>query len=457
MRRARRSTALVRRSVLWGLALLLAGCAAQMHPDFENVYRRYDVPEELVAKVRENFRRYGLVAADVTRDRLGRLQLAGRYANEDEVDRAFVIAQNVVGLQATSMVYPTDVREKAWERSTSAAFERFIERQRPPASDQDAQRAASSRPQSASGVPQGANDRPAARKFALVVGIGRFRDPKVPPLPGAEKDASTLAALLLAQGGYRPSEVAVLRDAQATNTAVRAQLRRLAQEPGPADTVFVFIASHGLQPIPDPRVPNVRKYPVLVYDSNTSSPVAMHDTALHDTHLIELVRHSRARQIVVVVDTCYSGNVFAGLPELQLGGTASERFIRRVNGGELDRDAIGETALARRWAPRSDPAAAPQGGAARVSLMSASGPGEESTESDGVLPAPSGRRFDGGVFTQSFAEGLRMFEGDVSQAFGYSQVFVSLFVREKTRGRAGQTPQILKRPEGASINLFGRG
>ncbi len=147
--------------ILWGLALLLAGCAAQMHPDFENVYRRYDVPDELVARVRENFRRYGLVAADVTRDRLGRLQLAGRYANEDEVDRAFVIAQNVVGLQATSMVYPTDVREKAWERSTSAAFERFIERQRPPASNQDAERAASSRPQSVSGVPQGANDRPA--------------------------------------------------------------------------------------------------------------------------------------------------------------------------------------------------------------------------------------------------------------------------------------------------------
>ena len=430
-------TGRTRRFVLGGLALLLAGCAAKMHQDFENVYQRYQVPDELVAKVRENFRRFGLGAADVSRDRLGRLQLAGRYANEDEVDRAFVIVQNLVGLQATSMVYPTDVREKAWEQATSQAFERFIQRQRPAPPARDI-------------VPPA----PGGRKFALIIGVGQFSDPRVPALPGAEKDASTLDALLRMQGGYRSTDVVVLRNAQATRAAIRVQLVRLAQEPGPADTVFVFIASHGVQPIPDPRFPDVRKYPVLAYDSRTSSPVAMYDTALHDTHLIDLVKNSRAREVVVVVDTCFSGNVFARVPDLQLGGAASERFIRGVNGGDLDRDAVSAAALARRWVANPAGAAAPGEGGVRMSLMSASGPGEESQESGGVLPAPSGRRFEGGVFTQSFSEGLRIYRGDVSEAFAYSQAFVSLFVREKSRGRAGQTPQILVRPDGASINLF---
>lgn len=450
----------VRRWILRGLALLLAGCAAQMHPDFENVYERYNVPEELVVKARENFSRFGLKGADVMRDRLGRLQLAGRYENEDEVDRAFVIVQNLVGLQATSMVYPTEVRVKAWEQATAQAFERFIQRQRPAPAAQAPSPGGSSQAGVTHPAPTaspGAPGAPKGRKFALIVGIGKFSDPDVPPLPGAEKDASTLAALLLAQGGYEPSEIAVLRNAQATRAGIRAQLKRLAQEPGPADTVFVFIASHGLQPIPDPRVPNVRKYPVLAYDSRTSSPVAMHDTALHDTHLIELVRSSRAGEVVVVVDTCFSGNVFSKLPDVQLGGAASEKFIRRVNGGELDRDAVGANALARRWVPQPAGSVGPQAGTVRISLMSASGPGEESRESDGVLPAPSGRPFDGGLFTQSFAEGLRIYRGDVSQAFAYSRVFVSLFVREKTRGLAGQTPQILIRPDGASINVFRRG
>ncbi len=431
------TTGLHRRVILGGLALLLAGCAAKMHQDFENVYQRYQVPEDLVVKVRENFRRFGLGTADVSRDRLGRLQLAGRYANEDEVDRAFVIVQNLVGLQATSMVYPTDVREKAWEQATSQAFERFIQRQRPA-------------PAPGSAAPPA----PGGRKFALIIGVGQFSDPRVPALPGAEKDASTLEALLRTQGGYRPADVIVLKNAQATRAAIRAQLLRLAREPGPADTVFVFIASHGVQPIPDPRFPDVRKYPVLAYDSRTSSPVAMYDTALHDTHLIALVKNSRAREVVVVVDTCFSGNVFARVPDLQLGGAASERFIRGVNGGELDRDAVSAAALARRWVAQPGGAVAPSGGDMRMSLMSASGPGEESQESGGVLPAPSGRRFEGGVFTQSFSEGLRIYRGDVSLAFTYSQAFVSLFVREKSRGKAGQTPQILVRPNGASINLF---
>ena len=430
---------LSRRAILWGFALLLAGCAAQMHKDFENVYQRYQVPEELVVKVRENFRRFGLASADVSRDRLGRLQLTGRYANEDEVDRAFVIVQNLVGLQATSMVYPTEVREKAWEQATSQAFERFIQRQRPA--------------QPAGGSQQSATSA-GGRKFALIVGVGKFSDPSVPPLPGAEKDASTLENLLRTQGGYKPADIVVLRNAQATRAGIRAQLLRLAQEPGPADSVFVFIASHGVQPVPDPRFPDVRKYPVLVYDSRTSSPVAMHDTALHDTHLIELVRNSRARNVVVVIDTCFSGNVFAKLPDVQLGGAASERFIRTVNGGELDRDAVSAAALAKRWASRPIGSAAPMADETRMSLMSASGPGEESQESGGVLPAPSGRRFEGGVFTQSFSEGLRIYRGDISQAFAYSHAFVSLFVREKSRGKAGQTPQIVIRPDGETINLF---
>lgn len=81
------SGSMARRAMLLASGALLSGCAASMHPDFENVYRRYDVPPELAAKVRESFRRFGLAEADVVTDRLGRLQLAGRYANEAEVDR----------------------------------------------------------------------------------------------------------------------------------------------------------------------------------------------------------------------------------------------------------------------------------------------------------------------------------------------------------------------------------
>jgi len=434
----------MRRALALSLPAALAGCAASMHPDFENVYHRHEVPAELEAAVRDAFRRFGLVGADITRDRLGRLQLAGRYADEAEVDRAFVIVQNIVGLQATSMVYPADVREKAWEREASQAFERFVERQRAAArAKADAARSGE------------------ARKFALLVGVSRFQDARLPRLPGAAKDVGTLEALLRGDGGFRPSEVELLRDQQATRDAIRARLDRLVEAPGPDDTVFVYVASHGLQPVPDPRGTDVRKYPVLAFDSRTTSPVAMYESALHDTDLIAVVRGSRARNVVVVLDTCYSGNVFTGLGELQLGGAAAARWLSQVNAGTPERDGLGSRTIRVRWTPPASgrPQAAARGDAAggRVSVLSASGPGEESIESAGVLPAPSGRRFDGGLFTQSFAEGLRLHRGDVGRAFGYAQAFVSLFAREKTGGRGRQTPQMLFRPEDASINLFARG
>lgn len=435
-----------RRALLaWPLPAALAGCAASMHPDFENVYVRHDVPDALLAAIREQFARHGLAGAAIVRDRLGRVELAGRYANEAEVDRAFVIAQNVVGMRATSMVYPTDVREKAWEQETARAFERWLQRRRETA-----------RPASGAAAPP--------RRFALIVGLGRFADPSIPRLPGVDKDVGTLETLLRAQGGWRAAEMTVLRDAQATRDAILRQLERLVREPGPADSVFVFVASHGVQPIPDPRGREVRKYPVFAYDTRASSPVATYETALHDTELIDVVQRGRAREIVVVLDTCYSGSVFASLPQMRLAGEASERFVVAANGGEPERDGLGSRTLAQRWLPArpAAPPAAAQAPAragdddAAVSLLTASGPGEESGESRGILPAPSGRPFDGGVFTQSFAEGLRLYAGDVPRAFRYAQVFVSLFVRERSRGRREQTPQILVRPEGAGINLFRR-
>ena len=52
MSRARATVPAARRALLLSLPAALAGCAASMHPDFENVYHRHEVPAELVAAVR---------------------------------------------------------------------------------------------------------------------------------------------------------------------------------------------------------------------------------------------------------------------------------------------------------------------------------------------------------------------------------------------------------------------
>jgi outer membrane protein OmpA-like peptidoglycan-associated protein len=106
----------------------LVGCAASMHPDFQNVYIKYDVSEERIQAIRHQFSKEGLRGADVTRDALGRVQLVGTYSNEREVERALQIARTIVGDKAVSNVWPEGINQRRWEISASEGLAKFIER-----------------------------------------------------------------------------------------------------------------------------------------------------------------------------------------------------------------------------------------------------------------------------------------------------------------------------------------
>lgn len=53
--------------------LLLAGCAANQLPGFQNVYYSYDIPQTLLDRIMLEFREHGLVNARVSRDKRGRV------------------------------------------------------------------------------------------------------------------------------------------------------------------------------------------------------------------------------------------------------------------------------------------------------------------------------------------------------------------------------------------------
>src|SRR5512139_373411 len=52
-------------------------------------------------------------------DRFGRVQLKGEYNDEAEVDRAFSLAQTVVGIRWVSPVTPENIKVKEWEKRAS--------------------------------------------------------------------------------------------------------------------------------------------------------------------------------------------------------------------------------------------------------------------------------------------------------------------------------------------------
>ncbi len=112
------------------LAVVITGCANQSMPGYQRVYQGHQIPTNLVDIVQKRLNAEGLKQATVSVDTVGRLRLTGTYRDEDEVERAFIIAQSIVGIQSTSPFYPEKVQEKRWEREAGNALGDFFKRKK---------------------------------------------------------------------------------------------------------------------------------------------------------------------------------------------------------------------------------------------------------------------------------------------------------------------------------------
>jgi len=68
------------------------------------------------------FKQNGIKNGYVELDQYGRLKLNGLYENEAEVDKAFSIAQSVVGVKWVSPVTPENIKVKEWENNSQKYY-----------------------------------------------------------------------------------------------------------------------------------------------------------------------------------------------------------------------------------------------------------------------------------------------------------------------------------------------
>jgi hypothetical protein len=150
----------------------------------------------------------------------------------------------------------------------------------------------------------------AGRKFALIVGVSRYRDEGVSDLQFADADARDLRDFLRRPegGGFKPDDILYLENEQATVDSVTAALDRILSQAGPNDLILLFIAGHGG---PDPYAPQNLYY--VLHDTRVAD---LSRTALPMTTLQEKLNLARARRAVVFIDTCHS----AGLGGAQSAG-----------------------------------------------------------------------------------------------------------------------------------------
>jgi hypothetical protein len=147
---------------------------------------------------------------------------------------------------------------------------------------------------------------PPRQKWALVIGIGRFADTRVPRLAYASKDAQDFAAVLEDPqvGRFQQGHVHTLLDGDATTHRIKVELNWLARNALASDLVVIFIATHGSPREFDSRDVNY----IVTSDTEIKPQDELFATALGMVELTQVVR-SRilALRTVILLDTCHSG------------------------------------------------------------------------------------------------------------------------------------------------------
>ncbi len=392
---------------LWAIALPAAG---QVEPS--------PVTSQHLQIINSAFARNGVPNGRVEFDAYGRIELKGDYADEPEVDRAFSLAQVVVGAKWVSPVTPENIRVKTWEKRFGNLF----------------LRANVLKPT----VRDGAMPGPIRNRYALVVGVSRFKF-GIDGLEFAARDAFSFRQFLTdpRRGQFRPENVMFFTDENATRANVAMALDKLRQIAGEDDLVTVFISSHGTQPDKNGLVH------VVLHDTETSPRERVWHTSVNEEMLKEFVGGLRAQRLVMVLDACYSNAAYRAVPGfLPPGGKSlgaddnegygvNKEYSRRVLAGAKDLVFENDT-------PRSTPAKSMGPSAIEPFgkvLIGASSSNEQSWESN---------ELSSGIFTYYFIDGLNRYGGSVQQAFDYAKPRVANQAKKEWGHKnASQHPQAL--------------
>lgn len=250
-------------------------------------------------------------------------------------------------------------------------------------------------------------NRPIRDKWALIIGTGRFKDPKI-NLRYAAKDAQDFSDFLIKERNFAPDHVQLLTNEAATRANILSLLgsKWLPRVAEKDDLVVIYFSTHGSPSSLDLGGVNY----LVAHDTDPSdlyaTGIAMQDLA----RIIKARVHSD--RVMLVLDACHSG----------VTAPASGKSI--VRPGNVDVDPIVQ-------------------GTGQL-VISSSKPDQRSWES---------QRYEGSVFTRYLIDGFRK-NGDLTKlgdAYSYMESEVQ---REVLRDRGLlQTPVMRSKWRGSDLIL----
>ena len=135
--------------------------------------------------------------------------------------------------------------------------------------------------------------------YALVVGVSTYRDPKIPKLDLADRDAQAFGDFLRDQTKiFTDTHVTFLLNEKATKSEVEKYLYYMLPKAGKDDTVILFFSGHGAF---DPMRP--KEFLFLSYDSESDY---IGTTGVKMSGL-EFLKGISAERALIIADACHAG------------------------------------------------------------------------------------------------------------------------------------------------------
>ena len=291
-----------------------------------------------------------------------------------------------------------------------------------------------------------------ARNVALLVAVGQFRDPALKSfeLKGPAIDIDSVQQTLTTQWGFAPADVLALRDQEATRERILAEISALEKRTVKGDTVLIYFSGHGTSANADD---NSFDLPYATgawvpYDLDYSSlPAANKSLVVGRRDLVPRLKRldEGGRWVVVVSDSCYSGQVVRSF-----GQTFSHTRFLPMNSRDL-----GVAHVAAPISARPQPPPYPYQHVILLSGASDSETGADISTPQALQQAPT---LDGkyhGAFTDAF---LRLLKGQLLPgAFNYAQAREAMnsFLEHRSFAQHPQLlPAIAEDPQDVGSNLF---
>jgi hypothetical protein len=143
-------------------------------------------------------------------------------------------------------------------------------------------------------------------RWAVLIGVAEYADTSIPSLRYSVADVESLRKVLVEKAGYRPENIYVLTNSDATVESVRSTLGTwLPRKVADQDMVMIYFSGHGgAEPaIRGHNEDGTEKYMMLA-DSRLDD---MYGTALPMGELSRIFGRIRADKLLFVMDSCYAG------------------------------------------------------------------------------------------------------------------------------------------------------